>query len=158
MQTDHSPQLAQLADIHTAAPPALWPPAPGWWLLALFVLVIVTILIRVAMGKAAIRRRRQAWLDELDSLGDRHDPESSPHDYLAALNRLFRGVALKAFPDTACAKLEGEAWVAFLAGLMPEGVDTDDLAILARGPYEPAPNFDAPALQSLATAWVNRYG
>jgi len=158
MQADHSQQLAQLADIHGAAEPGLWPPAPGWWLLALAILAIVVLLIRSAARKARLRRRRKAWLAELGSLGVRHDPDSNPHEYLAAINRLFRAVALRAFPDTACARLEGDAWVAFLAGLMPEDAATEQLAVLARGPYEPVPAFDVSALERLAATWVNRYG
>ena len=77
---------------------------------------------------------------------------------LAALNRLFRAVALRAFPDTACARLEGSDWVAFLTGLMPEGEPVEALAALSRGPYEPAPAFDEQALQRLAATWVSRYG
>lgn len=158
MSGDHSQQIAQLADIHTAGAPGWWPPAPGWWLLAIVLLLILYRLIRAGMQKLAVRRRRQAWLQELQSLATEYDPAVKPHDYLAALNRLFRAVALRAFPDTACAKLQGEAWVAFLGGLLPEGEAVDNLAALATGPYEPAPRFDAEALRALAAEWVRLYG
>jgi len=158
MSGEHSQQLAQLADIHAAAEPGLWPPAPGWWLLAMVLLVILFLIIRLARKKLIIRRRRRAWLGELDTIAANFDPDSRPHDYLAAVNRLFRAVALRAFPGTACAKLEGEDWVAFVTGLMPEDEAVGELAVLARGPYAPAPDFDAAALERLASAWVKHYG
>jgi len=158
MSGDHSQQLAQLADIHAAAAPGWWPPAPGWWVLAIVLLLALFYLLRAGMQKLAIRRRRQAWLQELQSLAHEHDPASNPQGYLASLNRLFRAVALRAFPDTACARLQGDAWVAFLTGLLPEGEDVENLAALASGPYQPAPRFDPVALNTLATAWVRRYG
>lgn len=158
MSGDHSQQLAQLADIHAAGAPGWWPPAPGWWLLAGILLLVIFHLLRAGLHKLAVRRRRQAWLQELQSLAGEHDPASDPQAYLAAMNRLFRAVALRAFPDTACAKLQGEAWVAFLTGLLPEGEDPENLEALASGPYEPAPRFDPAALNTLATAWVKRYG
>ena len=158
MSGDHSQHLAQLADIHVAAEPALWPPAPGWWMLGAIALLGLVLLLRMALKKRAVRRRRKAWLRELDSISQRFEPRQDPHEYLAAVNRLFRAVALRAFPGTACAKLEGESWVTFLTGLMPENEATDDLAVLARGPYAPAPEFDPHALQRLAAAWVERYG
>lgn len=158
MSGDHSQQLAQLADIHAAGAPGWWPLAPGWWLLLIVLLLVVFYLLRAVLRKLAVRRRRQAWLQELQSLAREHDPASNPQAYLAALNRLFRAVALRAFPGTACAKLQGEAWVAFLAGLLPEDEDPENLAALASGPYEPAPRFDPAALKTLATAWVKRYG
>lgn len=158
MSNDLQHQLAQLADIHAAAEPQWWPPAPGWWLLAGIALAVLLVLARQFASRLADRRRRRAWLTELDALRERHDPAETPRDYLAALNRLFRAVALRAFPDTACARLEGEEWVAFIAGRMPAEATLEPLDVLARGPYEPAPSFDEAALRRLAAAWVKRHG
>lgn len=158
MSGDHANQLAQLADIHAAAEPALWPPAPGWWVLVGIVLLALFFLLRSVARKIAVHRRRRTWLDALAAIRAEHDPATSPHEYIAAVNRLFRATALRAFPGTGCARLEGEDWVAFIAGLMPEGEPADGLAVLARGPYEPDPVFDDTALERLAAAWVGRYG
>jgi hypothetical protein len=158
MSGDHGQALAQLADIHAAAAPGGWPPAPGWWLLAALAGVALALLARAGLRRLADARRRRAWLAALHGLAAEHDPGSEPQAYLAALNRLFRAVALRAFPGTACARLEGEDWVAFIAGLMPEAEDPAPLGALARGPYEPRPEFDAAALQALAAAWVKRHG
>lgn len=158
MSQDHSQPLSQLLDIHAAAEPGLWPPAPGWWVLGLLLLAVLYYLSRRLAKRLAVRRRRQNWLKELCSLPTAHDPDSDPHGYLASVNRLFRAVALRAFPGTECVRLEGDHWVAFISGLMPEGTDTAALAVLARGPYEPKPEFDRPELEHLAATWVRRYG
>ena len=42
--------------------------------------------------------------------------------------------------------------------LLPEGPGTECLSALARGPYEPLPEFDAASLREQARAWVRRYG
>jgi len=139
---DHTQPLAQLLDIHAAAEPGLWPPAPGWWLLGLVLLVLLFFGIRRLVNRLSVHRRRQTWLRELVALPAAHDPGADPHGYLASVNRLFRAVALRAFPGTECARLEGERWVAFISGLMPEGTDSAALSVLARGPYEPEPDFD----------------
>ena len=158
MSGTHDQPLAQLADIHAAAEPSWWPPAPGWWLLALLGLVLLGLLARAGLRRLADARRRRAWLRALDELGAQHDPERDPQAWLAGLNRLFRAVALRAFPGTACARLEGEHWVAFIAGLLPEDADPEPLRALAQGPYEPRPRYDAAALRELAAAWVKRHG
>lgn len=158
MSGDHDQALAQLADIHAAAQPGWWPPAAGWWLLALLGLVALALALRAAARRIGIARRRRAWLRALDALAREHDPGREPQAYLAALNRLFRAVALRAFPGTPCARLEGEAWVEFIAGRLPAEVDLAPLAALARGPYELRPRYDAAALNALAAAWVRRHG
>ena len=158
MANDLQHQLAQLADIRGAAEPHWWPPAPGWWVLAGIVLVVLLILARRVASRLAVRRRRRAWLDELDALGQRHDPRAAPHEYLAAMNRLFRAVAVRAFPGSACARLEGPDWVTFIEERLPDGVSAEPLGALARGPYEPTPAFDDEALRRLAASWVEAHG
>jgi len=150
--------LAQLRDIHATAEPGLWPPAPGWWLLAALVALGAFFLLRAMSRRWAARRRRQAWLRALDSMERQWDPQRQPHDYLAAVNRLFRAVALKAFPEARCGKLQGEEWVAFIRAMLPGDTASACLDALAQGPYEPAPQFDVPALREQARAWVMLYG
>lgn len=158
MNADASPLLDQLRDIHAAASPGLWPPAPGWWVLAALALVLLVLIARFGLQRLADRRRRRRLLKALDALNAEFDPELEPHEYLAGLNRLFRLVSLKAFPGTGCVRLQGEEWVAFIRSLLPEKADTASLSALACGPYEARPEFDARALEQHAKTWVRRYG
>jgi hypothetical protein len=158
MNTDQSQLLAQLQDIHAAGSPHWWPPAIGWWVLALVLLFLTVVAIRFLKLKLAARKRRREWLRALDAIGRELDPERDAHQYLAGLNRLFRAVALKAFPGTGCAGLQGEEWVIFINSLLPEDTADSSLSALARGPYEFAPNFDARSLDQHARTWVRLYG
>jgi len=158
MNADGSALLAQLQDIHSAGQPGWWPPAPGWWVLAIILLLMLALVLRKLAGWLSVRRRRKAWLCALEDLNREYDSAQQPHEYLAGLNRLFRAVAVKAFPGTACARLQGEEWVAFIASLMPEKHSADQLGALASGPYEPLPSFEAAALNASASTWVNLYG
>ena len=155
---DNAQLLAQLRDIHAAADPGWWPPAPGWWVLAALAALGLFFTLRSLVRKWQARRRRRAWLLALAEVDRQWNPGTQPHDYLADMNRLFRAVALKAFPDARCGRLQGEEWVAFIRALLPEGGTTECLAALARGPYEPLPEFDAPALREQARTWVKLYG
>ncbi len=158
MNTDQSQLLAQLQDIHAAGSPLWWPPAIGWWVLALALLFLFVVATRFLKLKLVARERRREWLRSLDAIGRELDPEHDAHQYLAGLNRLFRAVALKAFPGTGCAGLQGEEWVKFIRSLLPENADDSSLAALARGPYEPNPDFDARSLAAHARTWVRLYG
>ena len=158
MNEDNSQLLNLLQDIHGAGNPGWWPPAPGWWVLALLVLVLLFFAGRFIAAKLQARRRRRLFLLEVDRLQQELDPVQEAREYRAAINRLFRVVAMKAFPDTACASLQGEAWVAFIASLLPDSSDTTSLAALAHGQYEAAPQFDQKALDEHARTWVRLYG
>ena len=158
MNTDSSALLAQLQDIHSAGQPPWWPPAVGWWVLALILLLLIGLALRSLLMWWSRRRRRKAWLDTLEELNRTHDPVRHPHDYLAGLNRLFRAVAVRAFPGSACGRLQGEEWVAFIVSRMPEQVDRSGLGALASGPYRALPRFEPASLNESACTWVKLYG
>lgn len=155
---DNAQLMAQLRDIHGAAVPGWWPLAPGWWMLAALALLGLFFLGRALLRKMAAHRRRNAWLRALAAVDEQWDPRTQSHEYLAGLNRLFRAVALKAFPDSPCGRLQGEEWVAFIGARLPDEAAASCLAALAHGPYEPLPEFDASILRELARTWVKRYG
>ncbi len=146
--------LSQLRDIHGAPEAPFWPPAPGWWALALVTLLLLALGLRALVRRWRVRRRRQALLERLGSLRLRHDPTLEPQAWLAALNRLLKVTAMHAAPEAGPASLQGEAWVAFLGA---EG-DPDAFRALASGPYEPAPKFDDRAVESAAREWIRRHG
>lgn len=149
--------LERLADIHSAAEPAWWPPAPGWWVLGVLLLAVVAWLLARAIARLRAHLRRRRLLRQLDALAETCDPRSQPSAYLAALNRVFRKIALRAFPDSGCGRLQGDAWVAFIRARLP-GESANGLDALASGPYRPNPEFDASELRARARTWVARYG
>lgn len=157
-QDPTEPLLAQLRDIHAAAAPGWWPPAPGWWVMALCFLLALFFIGRMVVQRALVVRRRRRWLRALQAIEAEYDPEARPRDFLASLNRLFRAVAVRAFPASGCARLHGEEWVDFVRARLTESAGAEALAVLARGPYEPLPEFDAASLREQARAWVRRYG
>lgn len=157
MNPEAAALLEQLRDIHAAGSPSWWPPAPGWWVLALLLALAGAYLGRWLWRRLVSARRRRAWLRAVDELQARHDPQLDPHGFLAGLNRVFRAVALRAFPAEPCARLEGEQWVAFIRERLGAGA-TPALGALGRGPYQPQPEFDADTLVRQAQQWVRRYG
>ena len=158
MDEDKTNLLAQLRDIHGAGDPGWWPPAPGWWLLIALGLVLIALVLRYGFRRWLVLRRRRRLLTALEQIGTEINANEYPQEYLASMNRLFRVVALRAFPGTACARLQGIEWVQFIQSLMPEGANSDGLSALASGPYEPRPEFDTQGLDTLARTWVAKYG
>jgi hypothetical protein len=150
--------LSQLRDIHAAADPGWWPPAPGWWLLAVLLAGLTALALRQARRRWLVLRRRRKLFAALDAIAGGIDAEQDPQAYLASMNRLFRVVALRAFPASACARLQGAEWVGFIRSLLPQEDRVGSLAALATGPYQPRPQFDARGLHALARIWVTKYG
>lgn len=150
--------LAQLRDIHAAAPASWWPPAPGWWILFALLLLVLVLLGRFVYKHHRARQRRRQMLGWIDTLNSLVDPHDQPQAYLAGLNRVFKVVALKAFPEENCAALSGTQWVSFLRGKLGKNTQTEPLQALATGPFSPRPEFDADAICELARHWINRYG
>ena len=150
--------LSQLRDIHTAPPVPWWPPAPGWWLLAAILLLVLAWVGRRGMARFRDQKRRKQMLAWVDHLNNSVDVEREPQVWLATLNRIFKLVALRAFPDGRCAVLAGQEWVDFLVGRIGQPDAADSLGALASGPYDPAPEFDATILSELARIWIRRHG
>ena len=150
--------LSQLRDIHAAPQVPWWPPAPGWWLLALLVLILLTWLGRRVLARYRIHQRRKQMLGWIDHLNMTIDPQRDPQAWLSTLNRIFKLVALRAFPGQHCAALAGQDWADFLTGKMENALSVESLTVLASGPYDPAPQFDPATMSALARLWIRQHG
>lgn len=134
--------LAELRGYHPPEPVSWWPPAPGWWLLALLIAGLLALLLVWAL-RAWRRRRRlraapQAALEELAALRAAHARYGDAIAFARGLSRLLRRYALTRYPRRAVAGLSGEAWLAFLdahggAGRFQAGPGRDLLV----APYRP---------------------
>ena len=150
--------LSQLRDIHASAVVSWWPPAPGWWLLALLLLAVLAWLGRRLTLRYQLHKRRQqmlAWIEHLDTT---IDPQLEPQAYLSTLNRVFKLVALRAFPGERCAVMTGVEWTEFLRDKIKANQPASALSVMASGPYDPAVKFEPGVIRSLARHWIRQYG
>jgi hypothetical protein len=146
--------LSQLRDIQGAPEAPFWPPAPGWWLLALGLLALLAWAMRGLRRRALARRRRLDLVARLGRLREEHDPDREPQAWLAGVNRLLKVTAMRAFPEQAPGVLTGTEWAEFLGA----GAEAGPFTALAAGPYEPHPRFDARELEQAAERWLRRHG
>jgi hypothetical protein len=111
--------LANLRDIHLPVAVPLWPPAPGWWLVAGVMLTAATLVWVWRRRKR--ESLRQAANQELLSLEVVYLGSRDHADLAVGLSGLLRRVALANFERGEVAALHGEEWMAFLASA---GLDT----------------------------------
>jgi len=144
----------ELRDIHAAATPEFWPPAPGWWLLAAAGIGLTVFIGRHLVRAWRLRRLRHAILGELETINDHSPAEVATH-----VSTLLRRVALMCFERREVASLSGDAWLSFLDrtggnGDFSNGAGT----ILATAPYvaHDMGIDDSKALLELARRWIRR--
>ncbi len=115
-----------LRDVHVPPAPSLWPPAPGWWLLAFAALLLLVAAVAFAQWR---KRRRRAWLN----LFDEACTPASPAARIAAISVLLRRAARRI--DKQADRLQGEAWLHFLDGGKRKDFSAGPGRLLLEGGY-----------------------
>ncbi len=158
---DSEELLAQLADIHLPEPVSLWPPAPGWWILALLLLVGIVLVVRRILQARTRRKICEFALAELDqcyqqlSSNNETDPDQAKLRYVNQVNSVLRRVALVHFPQSGVASLGGKAWVDFIQEKGESSLLNEELAAaLAHGRFQTRCDVDSSALHEMSRVWV----
>ena len=102
--------LDQLAPEHAPPPPGWWPPAPGWWVLA--VMLLGTAVFVALWWRSPRRRLQRATQGELRAIRAGH---LTTGESAQAIQNLLRRYALAVFGAEMVARLNGPAWLTFLA-------------------------------------------
>jgi hypothetical protein len=161
--------LEQLQPLIAPPPIGLWPPAPGWWLLA-FALP--------ALGWAAWRWRhrwrrttkppvaeeqpldpvRQGALEELARLPRPYDGAPAGA-WLQQINGLLKRLCRNHYPNANSHVLNGRQWLAFLDNRCPAAGLTRWM-VLVEGVYKPECRLDDKAiagLQQSVETWIRKH-
>ena len=100
--------MDQLKDIHLPTQVSAWPPAYGWWLLAIALLTLALFaaykFYKFYQYRLAIRQATKI-LNNLDS---------AQTDWPAQLNSVLKRLVISYFPAKQVAALHGDDWVNFL--------------------------------------------
>lgn len=146
-----------LKDIHLPSEVAVWPLAPGWWLLAgLLVLgaVAVWLAVRRYRRGAVLREAKQMLVSLLN------DNQLGPAEKLASLSALIRRVAISTAVRTEVANLTGSDWLAYLdQGLKGAPFSQGPGQYLADSPYRAKPvelgAQELAAVFACCQIWIN---
>jgi len=146
-----------LRDIHAAPLPSVWPPAPGWWLLAVL-LVAVLVVLGVWLTRRYRRYRLQRQImDEIGKLSHSYVCEKSG-EFITGISTLLRRIALQRYPREQVASLTGTAWLRFLDETGGKGEFENGIGqILELGAYLPeAGELPTGELLALARRWAKQ--
>ncbi len=149
-------QALQLRDIHLPSTPAFWPLAPGWWVVAGLLVLLITGAALIAWRRYRVWARERGTLLTLAELEGAFRQDRAP-EKLARISVLLRQIALARFPRRQVASLTGQAWLGFLDQSGGQGRFTQGPGqVLAASPYQrtlPA-DLDTDALLALVRDWV----
>ena len=140
--------LSELHDIQEPAPVSGWPLAPGWWVLAVVLVLILSWLTARGRHRIALLLWQWHWLRQLPS------PVTEP-GYFAQVNRVLKDAANRRWPSQHPLTLSGDAWIGFLQARAPD-LDSEQIAGLVRSGLRPEPQLDAAQADRLARQWIRR--
>ena len=149
--------LSNLADIHLPDPVSAWPPAYGWWLVALLLaccLIAVVIWLRHRHQRSAYRREALA---QLNTLKEKAASQHNPTLIAAELSALLKQVAITLSGRKSTASLTGEEWLKFL----DDKGRTSDFTqgqgrVLGADIYKPNVQIDLEKLFKLSQQWIKK--
>ncbi|SDA66933.1 protein of unknown function [Pseudomonas sp. NFPP33] len=160
--------IDQLQPLIEPAPVAWWPPAPGWWLLAVLLPLLIWGLWqlvkrwrkrpRKTVAESELDPLRQAALDELAQLSKPYD-EAPAGPWLQQLNALLKRLCRERYPDSGSHVLSSRAWLAFLDNRCPAAGLTRWM-ILVDGSYRPQCTLSDKAIVELDQAiaiWIRKH-
>lgn len=109
------PSALPLREIHLPESVGWWPPAPGWWLLPVLLLLG---LAAAWYGRHLYRRRKYSAVNmarkELAGIRSRYAADRDAGRCVRSVSGLLRRVSISVFPRSESAGLTGDEWVAFL--------------------------------------------
>ena len=124
---------SMLEPLRSPAAVSWWPPAPGWWILALLLLLVLAVLARWLWRDHRRGAPLRSAKSELQLI---REDDGAPGERIARLTALQRRIAIRMAGRRACAGLTGTSWIGFLNDLAGTNEPCFDEAA-ALLPYRP---------------------
>jgi len=149
-----------IRDIHLPDSALWWPPAPGWWIV--FILLVVIGFGFYIYKKTYFNRKLKKNIKlELSQYYLDFENTSNAQLLIQQLSALLRRVALYRFKELSVAKMQGNEWLEFLDSTLPDEQSKQHLfktgtgKIFLEGPYQPVIDNDVKPVYELVTLWLD---
>ena len=141
--------LQQLKDVHLPADPGWWPPAIGWWLLAIILIAGLIWLLFKAYQAYQARKPIRAAKAELSGI---YQAQTNSLEYATQANAILKRLLVHALGHHAEAPLSGEEWLAALDQHSNSTQFTDGAGrALGDARFTPTAQIDRDALHTAIT-------
>ena len=108
--------LQALHPLREPSPVGWWPPAPGWWLLAVATLIVVSLTLAWFWRQHQRQRYRRQAEAELHAL---REAGIANHERIQSTNAILKRAALSTYSARRVAPLAGNEWIDFLDSTLP---------------------------------------
>lgn len=154
--------LAQLRNLASPDAVTFWPPAPGWWLLAILLCVSLVLLIRKMKKRRVARAYRKEAMSELETHWQQFLASKDALLYLQTLAEILKRTALSGFPATGAASASGEKWLSFLDSSLPakhalEPFQSELGQMLISAPYRKNCEVDPQKVHEISLNWIRHH-
>lgn len=143
---DDPTSLQNLRDIAEPAPVPWWPPAVGWWILAVIVAAIAIWVAFRAWRHWQANAYRRSALKELQSATK-----------LVDIAEILKRAALCAFPRTDVASLSGDAWSDWLRHTTDQELPVPVAETLAHGIFYGTNQGNRADVASFVESWIRHH-
>lgn len=146
---------AQMADIVLPDPVSAWPPAWGWWVLAMVIVIAVISLFVLAMRHRRLNRYRGQALNQLNAC----NPENL-HQQVQHIVRITKASALTVRPalreEVAC--ISASDWGQWLNQQCTKPVfDGASIELIQHYAYQPTQETPSAALHRQTQLWLRTH-
>ncbi len=150
-------QTLPLADIIQPDPVGLWPLAPGWWLLMVISIALLTALVILLRKYLQARKLRTQALSLLDGARQNYQAGGDASDYCRDINQVLKRYWRHYNSDPAIMTADGDRWVTLLNHQCSSIVFHERLAdALAHGPYRKIARLNPDVIDQAARQWISK--
>lgn len=153
-----------LRDIHLPEPISWWPPAPGWWIL-LITLILLAAILFVTRKIYLSKQLKRDIISELENIKQQFQQSQNKSQLAKSLSILLRRASISYYPTNSAAGLTGNNWLSWLDktntqssnNLSGNQFQSDIGKILLTAPYLPDKarlDFDSDTLTQLCETWL----
>ena len=147
--------LINLKDIHLPPDVSIWPPALGWWILAVVFLLSFVFLGTWIRRRFALRKPKTEAIRFLNKLQNRQNNTDEALVILRDLSQLLRRAALTFCSDKNVASLHGTAWLDFLDRTGKTTEFTQGAGqVFGQELYQQNPEIEIDVLFPLVKKWI----
>ena len=142
--------LPELRDIHLPDGVSAFPPAYGWWII---VLGLLLIFIAMELIKIAKIKSKKLYALQLLRIIDKENPIKAA----ANMSEILRRICISKYPEAAV--LKGNEWINFIHSYCRNKMSNKTAELLINSPYMPYENHkytskEVDELQAFCQQWI----